>query len=366
MKTPPTWTNEILSHVVELQRGFDLPQKSRRPGPYPVLTSGETGGFHSEGPIKGPGVTIGRATNLGKPKWSDGDFWPHNTTMFVKDFKGHNPRWVFYFFQNTDLSGYDSGSVQPMLNRNYIAKVPVPVPPRPEQDAIVDVLGALDDKFAANAKLSDSADEFIHLAFQEALATSPTTAVPLLDVFHFNFGEGFKGEHFTDPGTGRPLIRIRDLKTFDSQVWTTESRPKETLVHPGDVVVGMDAEFRATSWLGEPGLLNQRVCRVTSPIAGNAFTREALRIPLSNIENYKTGTTVIHLNKKDLKSESVALPSREAISTFEDLTEGVYRLRVDLAAENRTLNATRDALLPPLISGEIRVKDAEKMVEGAV
>lgn len=279
-----------------------------------------------------------------------------------------NPRFLRYWFSshefweqasyrmnNTDMAAY--------INLADIRSMKISLPSPVEQQNIVEVLGALDDKIVVNTKLADTTDTFIQFSFKDALQSSPTTREPLLDVFRFEFGEAFKGEYFVEPGAGRPLIRIRDLKTFSPQVWTMEARPKEILVEAGDVVVGMDAEFRATSWLGERGLLNQRVCRVTSDLAGNAFVREALREPLANIENYKTGTTVIHLNKKDLKSTSVVLPSKQAISSFENSTEELYSLRVALAAENRTLAETRDALLPQLMAGKLRVKDAEKVLE---
>lgn len=178
-----------------------------------------------------------------------------------------------------------------------------------------------------------------------------------------DFGEAFKGADFSEPGVGRPLIRIRDLKTFKSQIWTTEVRPSEVMVMPGDVVVGMDAEFRPTSWLGNPGLLNHRVCRVRGKYFGNAFAREVLKAPLIRVENFKSATTVIHLNKGDLERVKLLIPSSTALESFETTAEPLYTLRISLAVENRTLAATRDALLPQLMSGRLRVKDAQKLVE---
>ncbi len=138
---PAGWETRYLDEVVELRRGFDLPTRERRGGTYPVLSAGVTAGWHDEGPpIKGPGMVVGRATNLGVPTWSDGDFWPLNTTLYVSDFKENCPRFVFHLFENMDLSGFDSGSVQPMLNRNYIAKLKVSIPPVAEQQAISEVL----------------------------------------------------------------------------------------------------------------------------------------------------------------------------------------------------------------------------------
>ncbi|GGL80309.1 restriction endonuclease subunit S [Glutamicibacter protophormiae] len=279
-------------------------------------------------------------------------------------------RYLYYFlrseFFGAQVESLVSGSAQPQLPVRDLNTAKIFMPTITKQRAIADVLGALDDKIAFNTKFANNIDTYIHLQFEAAIQGSVSKVKPFLEVFDVQFGEAFKGDKFAEPGTGRPLIRIRDLKTFTSQVWTTESRSKETLVHAGDVVVGMDAEFRATSWLGEPGLLNQRVCRVTSKLGKSAFVRESLKRPLATIENYKTGTTVIHLNKKDLEENNVLIPDIEAINYFESTTEDLYRSRVALAAENRALAATRDALLPQLMSGKLQLKDAETLVGSVV
>lgn len=280
-----------------------------------------------------------------------------------------NAQWFSYYMNSIASNYIDShlvGAVQQHFNVGSAKSLKLLLPPLAQQQAIAEVLGTLDDKIAANTRLAENADSFINLQFQATIKRSVPTPKPFFEVFNVEYGEAFKGDNFVEPGIGRPLIRIRDLKTFFSQVWTTESRSKEVIVNAGDIVVGMDAEFRATSWLGEPGLLNQRVCRVTSNLGQSAFVRESLRQPLATIENYKTGTTVIHLNKKDLAQSTVLLPDREAIKFFDSTTESLYRSRVALASENRILATTRDALLPQLMSGELHVKDAEALVESVV
>jgi type I restriction enzyme S subunit len=149
---PFGWTNTTLGELIALQRGFDLPAARRRPGPYPVVSSGGISGSHDAGPVPGPGLAIGRASNLGAPVWSQGDYWPLNTTLFVKDFRGNDPRFVYYLLQQLDLTPYNSGSVQPMLNRNYVAAVALNIPPPTEQAAIAAWLRAYDDKIESNQR----------------------------------------------------------------------------------------------------------------------------------------------------------------------------------------------------------------------
>lgn len=74
MSIPHGWKTRTLAEFIELQRGFDLPHHTRRPGPYKVVSSGEAHGWHDEWKVTGPGFVVGRATNIGRPTWSDEDF----------------------------------------------------------------------------------------------------------------------------------------------------------------------------------------------------------------------------------------------------------------------------------------------------
>jgi type I restriction enzyme S subunit len=281
----------------------------------------------------------------------------------------HDPAFLSYLLGTEEsrewIVRHAVGATMANLNTSILSSVPLAVPEPTVQRAIAEVLGALDDKIAANTKLAITSEDLVAVHFQHAIDADSTTSRPLLEVIDVDFGEPFGGAEFAEPGTGRPLIRIRDLKTFTSQIWTTEIRSREILIQPGDVVVGMDAEFRPTVWLGQPGLLNQRVCRARGKSTGPAFVLETLMKPLRRIENYKTATTVIHLNKKDLERAEVLLPGPDRLAYFESSVEALYSQRISLAHENRTLTATRDALLPQLMSGKLRVKDAEKVLENA-
>ena len=79
------WVDTTLGELVLLQRGMDLPSRLREPGPFAVLGSNGPVGTHSEGPVEGPGVVIGRATNLGRPTWWWDNYWPLNTCLYVRD-----------------------------------------------------------------------------------------------------------------------------------------------------------------------------------------------------------------------------------------------------------------------------------------
>lgn len=282
-----------------------------------------------------------------------------------------NARFLLYFylspsFQRTIQKHMIHGATVPRIGLATMPDWVVVIPQLSEQKAIAEVLGALDDKIVVNERAARTMDQLIATHYAAAIAGPDVSTQPLFEVIDVVFGEAFKGDNFTDRGKGRPLIRIRDLKTADPQVWTSEVRPKETLIQPGDVVVGMDAEFRATWWLGDPGLLNQRVLRATARFASTAFAVEALRRPLAALEGEKSATTVTHLNKSDLERTSVEVPGVDALARFDAIAEPLRLARVTLALESRKLAAARDELLPLLMSGKVEVKDAETSVEGVL
>ena len=254
------------------------------------------------------------------------------------------------------------GATMPNLNTRILSGLPVRSPRLRAQHAMGEILGALDEKIAANRRLVENVDDFIRPQVASRLARS----IKLWGALDFVFGEAFRGDSFSAPGIGRPLVRIRDLKSQKCQVWTTERRDSEYEVSPGDLLVGMDAEFRPTRWSGPEGVLNQRVLSASSDKYGPAIAREMLVAPLHRIERSKTGTTVIHLNKSDLLSEEVLAPADPEVPALRALVDPIWDRAIAAEQESVRLAATRDELLPLLMSGKITVKDAEKTVEEVV
>jgi type I restriction enzyme S subunit len=102
-------------------------------------------GFHDTALAKGPGVVLGRSgASFGQAHYCEKDFWPHNTALYVTDFRGNDPLFVFYFLKSIDFTRHNSGGAQQSLNRNFIYPIPVAVPRPPEQRAIVGALSDVD------------------------------------------------------------------------------------------------------------------------------------------------------------------------------------------------------------------------------
>ncbi|CRK51699.1 Restriction modification system DNA specificity domain [Rhodococcus sp. RD6.2] len=369
---PELWRTQTLDEVVELRRGFDLPTHSRREGPFPVLSAGVTAGWHDEGPIKGPGLVVGRATNLGVPTWSEGDFWPLNTTLYAADFHGNSPRFVFHLFESMDLSGFDSGSVQPMLNRNYIAKLKVAVPPLSEQRAIAEVLGALDDKIAANRKLVETADQLASSLFRDAAAQG-SVEVELREVAEL-ITRGVAPKYTEDE---TELLVLNQKCVRDQRVNLGPARrtlqtkvPAAKRLRANDVLVnstGAGTLGRVARWVSDlDATVDSHVSivrfgsdRVDPVCAGFAVLHVEPMIEMMG--EGSTGQT--ELSRDQLGKLRLRFVAREREAEVSGKLAALTATSVAHIAENGNLATLRDTLLPRLMSGELRVRDAEHEVE---
>lgn len=126
---PAGWRVGKLEDVLILQRGFDLPSDKRIPGEYPVLAASGPSGTHNEFMVHGPGVTTGRSGVLGKVFYVHDDFWPLNTSLWVKEFKNSSPLYAFHLLQGIDFNSFNAGSAVPTLNRNHVHSLPALLPP---------------------------------------------------------------------------------------------------------------------------------------------------------------------------------------------------------------------------------------------
>lgn len=137
------WIDCQFGDQVSLQRGFDITKKEQLPGPYPVVSSGGVSSFHSSFKCHGPGVVLGRKGSVGRVHFVDSNYWPHDTTLWVKDFHGNDPEFVFMFLLGFPLLDYESSTANPSLNRNRLHPIPIRWPPASVQHEIVRTIRSL-------------------------------------------------------------------------------------------------------------------------------------------------------------------------------------------------------------------------------
>lgn len=161
------WRETTLGQVIELKRGYDLPQQKRTPGHIPIVSSSGPTAYHSESKVQGPGVVTGRYGTLGQVFFIPEDFWPLNTTLYVRDFKGNDPRFISYFLRGIDFSAYSDKAAVPGLNRNHLHQESVRIPTDiHEQRAIAHILGTLDDKIECNCRMNATLEAMARALFK--------------------------------------------------------------------------------------------------------------------------------------------------------------------------------------------------------
>jgi type I restriction enzyme, S subunit len=125
---PEGWERVPLEEALVLQRGFDLPKQDREEGIVPVYASTGQNGYHNKAKVKGPGVVTGRSGTLGVVHYIAGDFWPLNTTLWVKEFKRVSPIHACFLLQELKLAQYNGGVSVPTLDRKVVHRLPILIP----------------------------------------------------------------------------------------------------------------------------------------------------------------------------------------------------------------------------------------------
>jgi len=147
---PTGWKVGRLKEFCVLQRGHDLTDNDAEPGPFPVVKSNGIDGCHAEWIAEPPGVVTGRSGTIGNVFYIEERFWPHNTALYVKDFRDSHPRFIFYLIQRLRFDCHFAGTTIPTLNRNDVHKLWVTVPADTrEQIAIAEALALADSAIVA-------------------------------------------------------------------------------------------------------------------------------------------------------------------------------------------------------------------------
>jgi type I restriction enzyme S subunit len=321
-------------------------------------------GFHNEARITGPGFVIGRATNLGRPTWSDDDFWPLNTVLYAKDFKGNDPKFAYYWFVATDLSAYNSGSVQPMLNRNYIANIPVDVPPIHEQRRIAATLGALDAKIDSNRRLITLTEGLARAHFSRLFQIDHLdTGLPLSTLIRIN------PRRVLPAGQNSTYVGMASLPESSAEVYEWEQKPAGSgqRFTNGDVLMA-----RIT-----PCLQNGKTAIVDMLQPGEVgwgSTEYVVLAPKADVTTAWIYCLVRDDRVRDFAIRSMSgtsgrqrfqadrfdqyriiPPTPEALNEFSNITTPLFTRMTQTRDEVKTLSTLRDVLIPELLSGRVRV-----------
>ena len=369
LSTRKQWPIARLGAVATLQRGYDLPHRERKPGVVPIVTSSGFGATHSEARVCGPGVVTGRYGTIGDVYVVEEDFWPLNTTLYVKDFHDNDPAFVAHLLRTIDFHMHSGKSGVPGVNRNDLHEIDVRVPPLHEQRAIATALSDVD---ALLAKLDQliAKKRYLKQAAMQQLLTGQTRlpgfsgewevkrvadfgdvvtgGTPRTDVRHF-WGEGFPWITPTD------ISRDRDMVTSERSI--THIGLKTIRVLPANsVLVTCIASIGKNAILKTVGGCNQQINAV---IPDKNSCAEFLYYLFEFHKPYlqaSAGTTATSLISKAAFQElifNVPVSSEQtAIATV--LSDMDAELAALVARQGKT-RALKQGMMQALLTGRIRL-----------
>ena len=252
------------------------------------------------------------------------------------------------------------GAVFSSLNVRDIARIQLSIPSLEEQRAIAEVLGALDDKIAANARLIETADDLARTRTRAALSGGRADLSSIADI---TMGSSPPGSSYNEDRTGMAFYQgVRDfgVRFPANRVWTTEP---VRLAEPGDTLLSVRAPVGRTNLAAEKTCIGRGLAAVRS-ISGSPMTLfHLLRDDHAAWTPFEAeGTVFGSINKQQLASLQIATVDPGQTAELEGVLSALEQRIAATITESRSLAGTRDALLPLLMSGKVTVKDAEAMV----
>lgn len=392
------WEEVKFDTFILLKRGYDLPQNKAKEGKYPVIASTDLRGSHSEYKAKGPVVTLGRSGSIGKVQLIKENSWPLNTTLYVKDKKGNNIYYIYYFLKTIDFERFNSGAGVPTLNRNHLNSLRIRVPKIEIQDKIVDILSNYDDLIENNKKrieVLERATEglykewFVRMRFPGFEKTRFVKGIPVgweakkvEEIITFDIGGGwgndvidkkFAHKAYVIRGTDIPNMKYGDFN-YDTLRYHKESNLIQRKLIDGDII------FEASG-----GSSNQRLGRtiyitdeVLSMYDENVICASFCKLIrldstylawffycnlnyaykteiLSTYEVQSTGISNFGFSNFK-KHYCILVPDENLIKEFYYKTYDMYKNVNMIWEKNQNLIKQRDLLLPRLMNGTIEVK----------
>ncbi|MDX2544176.1 restriction endonuclease subunit S [Streptomyces sp. WI04-05B] len=283
------------------------------------------------------------------------------------------PEFYYYWFrspagQHSILEHAVTTGVPSLANSlQSIRGLMVPKPPLVEQSAVVNVLGALDNKIAVNERIAATADTLGSALFHRATLEFPAGFVerPLSTTAAFINGRAFTKDA---TGSGRMVVRIAEINSGPgaSTVYNDINVPEQHLAKPGDVLFAWSGSLTVARWFRPEAIINQHIFKCDPR---NGYPQWLINhLVHRKIDEFRAiaadkATTMGHIQRKHL-DEAVPVPDHEVLQMLHAEIGPLWDRALLAEQENLALATLRDALLPQLISGRLRVKDAEKIVEG--
>jgi type I restriction enzyme S subunit len=265
------------------------------------------------------------------------------------------------------VRGFRDGSVAERLNVPTIKSLAVVLPPIREQQLIGQYLSILDQKIELNGRMNKTVEAIACAIFKSWFADSEMPSTSSLDAVA-DFLNGLALQRFPPTGAGDlPVIKIAELRRGDTKGSDLANGdiPSEYVVNDGDVLFSWSGTLEVVIWCGGKGALNQHLFKVTSRHYPKWFYYFWIKEHLQDFQAIAASkaTTMGHIQRHHLTEARVRVPSDKSLRAGDSVIAPMVNRIICNALESRTLAALRDTLLPKLLSGEIRLKDAKNIVE---
>lgn len=379
------WKDCTLGEILNFRRGHDLPHSEMQPGNIPVAGSNGIIGYHNVATPVEPILTIGRSGNVGKPYFYE-KAWAHNTTLYVDDFKGNDPKFLYYLCHTLPFSNFGGGSAVPTLNRNHIHPLEVRIPQKvSDQRRISSLLSSFDRKIETNNRINAVLEEMAQAIFKSWFVDfEPFQDGNFVDSELGRIPEGWtvgklgeiaeivggstpsksKSEYYTNKGiawlTPKDLSNNHCVFTSRGEVDITQQGYNSTstkLMPRGAVLFTSRAPIGYITIASNEICTNQGFKSAVPKIAGTCFLYCLLKYLTPEIENKSTGSTFKEASCSLMKSLQVTIPTNKIFNKFEKTVLPLFNRIESIELESSHLSSLRDTLLPRLMSGEIEIPE---------
>ncbi len=425
MKAPKGWAVKLFGELTENFDALRVPVKEsdRRPGPYPYYGATGIVDWVDSYIFEGGYLLIAEdGENLKSRKapiayLARGKFWVNNHAHIVRGNNDSDTRFLLYAISSADVGAYLTGSTMPKLTQDNLNRIPILAPPPAEQRAIAHILGTLDDKIDLNRRMNETLETMARAIFKSwfvdfdpvkrnqarnggETATSSEALAKEDALFPASFQDSPFGRipkgwrvgkmaeivslshEAVSPGDfPEEVFDHYSIPAFDEGRWPSEDTGEQIksnkLVVPGEAVLlsKLNPRFPRV-WLPTVSGVRRSIASTEFLVASPRpdFSREYVFALFGSqefvdvFETLVTGTSGSHQRVKPefLLAMDVVVPSQQCAECFAHLAGPLCEKSTKNLAESRTLAAIRDTLLPKLISGEIRVKEAERFISEVV
>ncbi len=408
------WNETTVGDFCPFSYGKALPERDRKYGIFPVISSAGFVGVHNNHLVNKPGVVIGRKGTVGNVTYSENPFWAIDTAFYVADEPEiRDIRFVYFMLKTLGLNQMNSDSAVPGLNRDNAHALPIVIPPIQIQREIADHLQMLDDRITLLLETNTTLEAIAQALFKswfvdfdpvrakqegrEPEGMDADTAALFPDSFEESeLGLIPKGwnwstmdsistvgigktpprkepQWFSENNKDERWVSIRDMGisgvfiSQTSEYLTAESIDRFNVrIIPGNTVL---LSFKMTI-----GRVSLTVGKMTSNEAIAHFKLDE-KSPLTSeyiylyLKQFKystlssTSSIADAVNSKTVKNIPILVADQSILKAFQNNVSAIfYRIKV-IEEQSQTLTAIRDTLLPRLISGQLRIPEAEALIE---